>query len=74
MQITGLTVSSMEKPQEPRPGISRDERISTDGLERLERLLASGSKLNEAILDQWIRRYGEAAEALIARYHLKKQQ
>jgi hypothetical protein len=54
--------------QKPGPGVSREDRISADGLERLERQLASGSKINDKILQQWIRRYGSAAKELIERY------
>ena len=50
------------------PGISREKRISDEGLQRLERQLASGSRLNEKILQQWIKRYGDAAEAIINKY------
>ena len=64
----------MKNTQKPAPGISRDERLSDDGLRRLERQLASGSRIGDAILQQWIKRYGEKAEALIARYEVKKPQ
>ena len=50
------------------PGISRDERISDEGLQRLERQLASGIRMKPLILQQWIKRYGEAAEKLIQKY------
>ncbi len=61
----------MHEENKPRPGVSRDERISSDGLERLERQLAAGSKINDSVLQQWVRRYGEQAETLIARYREK---
>jgi len=54
------------------PGVSRADRLSEEGLERLARQLASGSQISDAVLAQWIRRYGEPALALIkqhGRYH-----
>jgi len=47
------------------PGISRKERISEEGLQRLERQLARGAKMSPRILEQWVKRYGEAAEELM---------
>ena len=58
----------MKNSNHPNPGISRAERISDDGLQRLERQLAAGNRLSEAVLQQWIRRYGEKARALIDQY------
>jgi hypothetical protein len=58
--------------RQPLPGISRTDRLSTEGLERLDRQLARSSQISEAVLAQWIRRYGELARALIkqhGRYH-----
>ncbi len=54
------------------PGISREERISTAGLERLGQQLRSGSQISDPVLTQWIRRYGDAARDIIrqhGRYH-----
>ena len=50
------------------PGVSRSERISDEGLRLLERQLASGARMKPLILQQWIKRYGEAAEKLIQKY------
>jgi hypothetical protein len=50
------------------PGIEREARLSAEGLERLERLLQRGSQISDAVLAQWIRRYGEAARVIIARH------
>ena len=50
------------------PGVSRSDRISDEGLRRLERQLDSGAKMKPAILQQWVKRYGEAAEKLIQKY------
>lgn len=47
------------------PGISRVERISDEGLQRLEKHLASGVKVNITVLAQWVRRYGEPAREII---------
>jgi hypothetical protein len=47
------------------PGVSRQERISDAGLERLEKQLQSGSQISDPVLAQWIRRYGEAAREII---------
>ena len=57
---------------QPAPGISRENRISTAGLERLEQQLQSGSQISDPVLAQWIRRYGDAAREMIkkhGRYH-----
>jgi hypothetical protein len=50
------------------PGISRNDRISDAGLQRLERQLASGARMTPLVLQQWVKRYGEAAEQLIQKY------
>ncbi len=56
----------MEKQRNP--GVSRDNRISDEGLERLEKHLNGGTKMTKMVLEQWIKRYGEPARALIKRY------
>ena len=50
------------------PGIARDERISDEGLQRLERMLERGTGISDAVLAQWIRRYGDAARTILARH------
>jgi hypothetical protein len=50
------------------PGISRDNRLSEQGLVRLENQLERGSQISDAVLSQWIRRYGDAARDVIRRY------
>jgi hypothetical protein len=50
------------------PGVSRETRISDEGLKRLENQLASGVNISDHVLAQWIRRYGEPARRLIRRY------
>jgi arsenate reductase-like glutaredoxin family protein len=52
----------------PRPGVSRADRITNEGLARLENHLARGMQINPQVLAQWIRRYGEPARALIRQY------
>ncbi|HSG11201.1 MAG TPA: hypothetical protein VLB10_05575 [Gammaproteobacteria bacterium] len=47
------------------PGITRDNRISDDGLQRLEKQLQRGGQISDAVLAQWIRRYGDAAREII---------
>ena len=53
------------------PGITRDNRISDEGLQRLEQLLARGGQVSDAVLAQWVRRYGKSAAELIERYGRK---
>jgi len=58
--------------RQPAPGISRTDRLSPAGLERLDRQLVNGSQISDGVLAQWIRRYGELARVLIkqhGRYH-----
>lgn len=52
----------------PHPGVSRPQRIGDEGLRRLERQLQVGAPMRQAVLDQWVARYGDAARELIARY------
>ena len=52
----------------PSPGVSRPDRLSDEGLQRLDRQLASGAHINVPVLAQWIRRYGEPARELIHRH------
>lgn len=53
----------------PSPGVSRQERISNEGLQRLEKQLARGVKINAPVLAQWIRRYGEPAREIIKQHN-----
>lgn len=52
----------------PTPGISRNNRISDEGLSRLEKQLNSHRRPSQQVLEQWIKRYGEAAQKLIDKY------
>lgn len=50
------------------PGVSREQRISDEGLARLEKQLKLGIKINAQVLRQWVRRYGVAARDLLKKY------
>lgn len=50
------------------PGISRSARLSHEGLRRLETQLASGVNVSAQVLEQWVKRYGDAAREIIERY------
>lgn len=52
----------------PVPGITRENRISDEGLKRLEIQLKGNRRPSQQVLEQWIKRYGEAAQELIDRY------
>jgi len=56
-------VSSRE--QRPQPGVSRGLRISDEGLQRLQRQLTSGATPSRPVLQQWVKRYGDDALALL---------
>ena len=47
------------------PGVSRANRLSDEGLSRLQKQLSSGAKMTDLVLAQWIRRYGELAREVI---------
>lgn len=49
----------------PSPGVSRQARLSDEGLQRLEKQLAAGVKIGPSVLAQWIKRYGEPAREII---------
>ncbi|MGD2119631.1 MAG: hypothetical protein PVG66_14835 [Chromatiales bacterium] len=55
-------------PEQRQPGISRSQRVSEEGLQRLERQLTSGARLAPEILAQWVKRYGKPAQELIEQY------
>lgn len=52
----------------PNPGVSRSQRIADEGLVRLEKHLKLGNKISRQVLQQWVKRYGDAAENLLKRY------
>jgi len=53
--------------RKPAPGAAREERLSEQGLQRLERQLRAGT-ISRLVLQQWLRRYGDAAQKLIDQY------
>ncbi len=53
----------------PEPGVSRQHRISEQGLQRLENQLTRGARMSDEVLAQWIRRYGAAAREIIRRHN-----
>ena len=63
-------VSSKENRNDkiPNPGVSREERISEEGLQRLENHLQNGSRMSLPVLKQWIKRHGDSARQLIKQY------
>ncbi|MDJ0807826.1 MAG: hypothetical protein QNJ78_13460 [Gammaproteobacteria bacterium] len=54
----------------PTPGVSRDDRLSDEGLKRLEKQLQNGAMMSDLVLAQWIKRYGEAAREILRKYGL----
>jgi len=60
-----------QAPGKPVPGVSREQRISDEGLKRLEKQLQCGVNISEQVLNQWLKRYGAAARNLIAKYRGK---
>ena len=52
-----------------KPGISREDRLSDEGLQRLRRQLESGNRLSQPVLQQWVRRYGQPAIELIEQFN-----
>lgn len=54
--------------KKPRPGVSRQDRLSDEGLTRLEKQLDSGVNISPKVLEQWIKRYGNAAREIINNY------
>ena len=50
------------------PGVSREHRISEEGLQRLEKQLQSGVGVSDQVLAQWIKRYGELAVGIIKQH------
>ncbi len=58
--------------QKPRPGVDRSKRLSEQGLQRLEKQLKSGIRISDPVLEQWIKRYGEAASEIIRRYRNRR--
>ncbi len=53
----------------PNPGVSRQNRSSDEGLQRLEKHLKNGPRMSHPVLKQWIKRYGDSARTLIRQYN-----
>lgn len=49
------------------PGVAREQRISDEGLQRLQKQLGSGMRISDMVLQQWIKRYGDEARVIIQR-------
>ncbi len=54
--------------EQAKPGVSREQRVSSEGLIRLEKQLRAGVKINQMVLDQWVKRYGDDARKIIKDY------
>lgn len=50
------------------PGVSRDNRITDAGLQRLDKQLASGVNVSQQVLAQWVKRYGQPAIEIIKKH------
>ena len=64
-----LTLAPMSN-KHPAPGVSRTDRLSEEGLQRLRNHLARG--MSQAVRNQWIARYGEAARLVIEDFENSK--
>lgn len=53
------------------PGVCREQRISDEGLQRLQKQLQHGVNINHQVLRQWIKRYGDAARDLLKDYGIE---
>lgn len=53
----------------PHPGVSRWDRLSGEGLARLEKQLEAGLNVSSQVLAQWIKRYGEPARVIIKKHN-----
>jgi hypothetical protein len=63
-----LIRNSKMPTNQPEPGVSRAQRLSDAGLARLQQQLSSGVNMTDLVLEQWIRRYGDAARELIRKH------
>ena len=62
------------KDKKPVPGVSRQDRLSGDGLARLEKQLEAGLNISSQVLAQWIKRYGNPARELIKKHDRYRQE
>lgn len=51
------------------PGVTREDRLSEEGLLRLDRQLTRGGKISNFVLAQWIKRYGDSARNIIKKHN-----
>jgi hypothetical protein len=56
------------KQKKPGPGVSRQHRLSDEGLARLEKQLESTVNVSRQVLTQWIKRYGDPAREIIKKH------
>ncbi len=56
----------------PTPGVSREQRVSDEGLQRLQKQLQSGVRISDGVLQQWIKRYGDGARDIVEQYKSEK--
>jgi len=54
--------------KKPIPGVSRQDRLSDEGLARLEKQLEAGLNISSQVLAQWIKRYGNPAREIIKKH------
>ncbi len=53
---------------ERKAGVSRDQEMSDEGLQRLSKQLQFGARMSDRVLKQWIKRYGDDARVIIAEH------
>ena len=63
-----LTSTDMSAKHPPAPGIERCNRISDEGVQRLQKHLQCGTKMQPQVLAQWLKRYGEPVRCLLKQY------
>lgn len=66
-----LVMAAHDDKGQARPGVSREHRISDEGLARLDKQLRTGVKISRVVLKQWIKRYGDDARVIIEKYRSK---
>ena len=54
--------------KKPMPGVARQQRLSDEGLARLDKQLESGVNMSRRVLAQWIIRYGDSARKVIKKH------
>ena len=63
-----VLVKDKEVEKRGQPGVSREQRLSDEGLLRLERQLREGGGISAMVLRQWVARYGQPAKDLLRKY------